>query len=416
MTDFIDDVDAEEWAEFERLGRRAGAELRTAPPEDGLHDLQRAVRHRAATRAAAGCVVFAMLAVGAWAVLRGRRGDESPVDQTPVPTVPLPVGAPGTWRPLSAPADAPDIVFSATWTGTDVIALGAKGTETVRPAALAYDVRRDSWRRLPAPPADVDLTARTAWTGSAVLTADGRGHVDSFDPIANAWQRRAAPSADLTWGDSGGLVAVSPSGVLTRSKDAWLWYDEASDTWTRVGSADSKFDDSLVIRNGVAPSASLDALTTNEFVLAHYREGAIQFVTFDADTGVWSSPQEAESPAVTRGNPWCQAAGGRLVCIAEGYGTLNGRVIDTASGDAESFTLDHNGSAPLTYGTPWFGHAWSLLLARTATWERLPTLQGTEGFNAAVWDGEELIMFGGQSLSGVPASRFAAAYTPVVKP
>lgn len=419
MTDFVDDPEVDEVAAFEALGRRAGAELRTPPPESAIDDLERAVRGRAMARVATGTVAILALLVVGWVALRDRLDQHGePVDRTPVPTVPivpLPIGEPGTWRALSAPVDPPNIIFSATWTGAEVVVLGFRGVSTQTATAHAYDVMLNTWQTLSPPPAALSDPTHTAWTGSEVLTADSTGSVFSFDPKANEWRSRATPPAVIGGPEGGGLVAVSPNGVLVHAQDEWLWYEESADTWTTVASPDSRFDGALTAPNGVVP-ASLDVLAPDMFVLASADGGAIRFATFDASTKRWSSTREATSPPVTRDDPGCQVVGGRLVCVAEGYSRLDGVVIDMQNGAEKPFTLGSHSNSLSTAGTPWFGHAWRLLLARTAEWEPLPPLRGVEGFSRAIWDGKELIMVGGQSESGSPASEFAAAYTPVVQP
>lgn len=412
MTDFVDDATTEEWAEFEQLGRRAGAELRTPPPEEGIPDLQRAVRRRATTRVVAGCVAFLVLVGGAWVVLQGRGGDESPVDQTPVTTVPLPAGVPGTWRELTAPQDAPDAVLSSTWTGSDVVVLGARDVDVPVATAHAYDVRRDVWRQLATPPAAALSVASAAWTGSTLVAADRAGHVFLYDPAQDRWAAGASTAADVAWTVGSSLVSATSGGVLARSDTGWWWYDARSDAWSTVPAPDPRFEGSRLAGDD---AVWLDVLAPTSFVVATYDGTSVVTAMFDTVSRRWTDPREMSAPPVTRESPVCQAAGGRLVCWAEGFSTLDGVVIDMTTGDSAPFTLDHDGSLLATTGTPWFGHARSLLLARTATWEALPTLQGTEGFSNAIWDGEELIMVGGQNFEGAP-SRFAAAYTPVVQP
>lgn len=411
MTDFIDDVDAEEWAEFERLGRRAGAELRTAPPDRAIEDLERTVRRRATTRVVAGTVVVVALAAVGWFVTRGHIGsDDTPVDQTPVPTVPLPVGEAGTWRVLAEPATVPTRVSSAAWTGTEVFLLGVRFAGTLSGSAAAYDVRADLWRSLAPPPEALLDSVRTAWTGSALLAVGARGEVFTYEPIEDRWNRIGSPENAAFEDDA--LAVVSSRGVLARSTDGWWWYDASTDSWSSVPSPDPSLD----TRNTVAGGAMLDTLSPTSFVLAAHDAGRTAYSVFDAESGKWARTRAVEGPTVTRGGPSCLAADGRLVCMAEGYGTLDGIVIDVEDGTTSPFSLDHGASLLTTSGTPWFGHAWSLLLARTAAWEALPPLDDVDGFFAAIWNGRELLMFGGQLESGEPGGHFAAAYTPVVQP
>ena len=416
MTDFLDDTDTAEQEAFEMLGRRAGAELRGSSPEPDLDDVERAVRRRATTRMIAGTVGVMVLLAVAWVVTRGPLGrDGEPVDQTPVPTVPLPVGEPGTWRLLTAPDEPPDIVSSAAWTGDQIVVLGVRGATQAVPTAHVYDIRRNAWRAVTPPPIEATLPALTAWTGSELLAVSNPSSIVSLDIRTGEWQRRAAPPAGVRWSDSGALIAVSADGVLTRSETGWQWYDATTDTWTAVASPDARLDDAPT--DPIAPPTTyLDTLSSGTFVLAGTGSDRLVISTFDPAKLRWTSPIEVKGPTVTRSGPTCQAADRDVVCWAEGFGTLDGVVVDLARRTTKDFTLKHGASALLTRGTPWFGHAWSLLLARTATWEALPALDGAEGFGTAIWDGEELIMLGGTTSTGGAAKLFAVAYTPVVRP
>lgn len=412
MSEFIDEMEAEEWAEFERLGRRAGAEIRTAPPDTALDDLERTMRRRATRRVVTGTFAILVLAVASWFVVRGHLGsDETPVDTTTAPTLPLPVGELGTWRAISNPAEAPAFVPSASWTGTEVIVIGLHGTDTPRVSADAYDVRGDSWRSLAPPPAELRDGVRTAWTGSTLLAVGDRGDAFSYDPSLDQWSRHTRPDAVVL--EEGSPVAVSSRGALARSADGWWWFDATGNAWSSVPSPDPVLDSNASTIEG----AFLDVLSPAMFVLAVGDAGRISYSVFNADPGEWSRLGAVDGPTSTRGGPFCRAANGRLVCLAEGFSTLDGVVVDVATGATSPFSMgQHGASLLLTNGTPWVGHAWSLLSARTATWEELPPLDGVDGFSVAIWTGRELLMFGGQSESGEPVDRFAAAYTPAVQP
>ncbi len=416
MTDFIDDVDTEDWEEFERLGRRAGAELRTAPPDSAIEGIERAVRRRAMTRVVAGTLAVALLAGAAFAMFRGREGaDDTPVDQTTEPTVPLPAGAPGTWREL-ADTDLPVSTafdLTGTWTGSKLIVLGGRSPQGGSMVAAAYDVRDDAWQPVAPPPEELQSPFGSAWTGSELLVLDGRGHVVSYDPDTDSWRARSAPDVDVRFAGDVSRFGVSESGVLARSAGGWWWYDEAADVWSAVPSPDAQFD------RANSPTAAavvwLEALTPDAFVQSTY-DGPIAFTVFDVSSKTWTPTREVEIPPVTRMPPRCQTADAHLVCFAEGSGTLDGVVIDVGTAESMSFTLGSHSNSLSTVGTPWFGHAWRLLLARTAEWEALPPLKGVTGFSAAVWDGQEMLMFGTTGDTGERSGPFAAAYTPVVKP
>jgi Tol biopolymer transport system component len=95
-------VDDEQEDEFERLGRRAGAELRMAAPADGIGAVERGAAKRRAAIAVAGVAGVAIALVGAL-LLSNSSSDDDQVPATaptttlpPQTTVPLvPVAAPG---------------------------------------------------------------------------------------------------------------------------------------------------------------------------------------------------------------------------------------------------------------------------------------------------------------------------------
>jgi Tol biopolymer transport system component len=93
-------VDEDE-EEFERLGRLAGAELRTAAPPDGIRAVERGVAKRRTAIAAAGVAGVTIAVVGVLLLSNSSADDEVPATvpsttlppQTTVP--PVPVAAPG---------------------------------------------------------------------------------------------------------------------------------------------------------------------------------------------------------------------------------------------------------------------------------------------------------------------------------
>lgn len=93
MSDQVDDLSMKtEDDEFERLGRRAGAELRLRPPDDGPESIHRtARRRRAATVSATVAVVLAVVVGGLIAVERNRHVEvNEPSATTLVPPATLP--------------------------------------------------------------------------------------------------------------------------------------------------------------------------------------------------------------------------------------------------------------------------------------------------------------------------------------
>ena len=171
--DLIDD-------EFERLGKRAGAELRRQPPPDGPGAVQRTAQRRRATVGAVAAGVTIAIVVAGLVVANSWQDEPAPtatLPPTPVaPTTTLvledatPADAlrtttPGTWRAVADPSSlAPEFPAAAVWTGTDVIVIGsnwADSSELSPPSAAAYDVGRDRWRGLADPPPALGQASRT---------------------------------------------------------------------------------------------------------------------------------------------------------------------------------------------------------------------------------------------------------------
>ena len=93
-----DDLGVEDdWALFEQLGRRAAADLRTAPPEEGWRAVERTVHRRRATATVAGGVLLTVVVAG-WFALTGSRHDE-PGDRPMTPPQTSPVTPTTTMTP-----------------------------------------------------------------------------------------------------------------------------------------------------------------------------------------------------------------------------------------------------------------------------------------------------------------------------
>lgn len=424
--DDVVDLDDPEWLEFERIGRAAGAALRTPAPDDLMAGVERAVRRRTARRAVVGgaVILVGLLAVG-WAAARwdDDRGG-APMNGRIVGVRdgrPLPSGAPGTWRPLSGGSAMPDLATSATWTGTEAIVLGLE--QALSPPApwkgAAYDVREGRWRAIADPPSDL-VGVLPAWTGDELLAAGSGGRVYSYDPATDRWrQRSTAASSSSAWSSTAAPVAVTATGVLTRSSDEWWWYDEARDAWRTVPAPAEQLD-GLTARTWPNPSVWwLNPLDATRVLLSARVDGDTVYSVFDAEQGGWSPERTAPVPTQGNGNQRCGVFDGRLLCFGESIvGNAGGVVTDIATGESSTFslTLGNHSSQILTDGTPWFGHAWGLLLARTAGWEPLPDMGPVHGFGAAAWDGEELLMFGTVTETGGKPSVSAVAYTPLERP
>jgi len=340
-----------------------------------------------------------------------------PVDATPTDAVRT--TTPGTWRAVADPSSlAPDFPSAAVWTGTDVIVVGTKvtGVSDLSPLiAAAYDVRQDRWRPLADPPPELGVDPQPGvwpvmqWTGSAVLAATSHGDLYLYDPLQDRWDRRARADESMSLPGADNLVAVSARGVLAHSSSGWWWFENTTNQWESVPA----------LSDGVGYE-TLVALDQDRIVAASIDGATVTSAVFDIASRSWRTgpPVEAAALAEGRDPAGCDANDGLLVCFAEGYGALNGVVIDPLLGALHTFELGNHTNTINTRGLPWMTHAWKLLSPRTATWEDLPPIPdgGVDEFSAAVWTGSEIIFMGGsQSVTGEPLG-VSAAYTPLLLP
>lgn len=405
--------------EFERMGRAAGAELRTPAPRDGHRQIERTSTVRRATIATLTAGTTLAVVVGGLLVLtRDPQPQENnrPVEVTTTTSAALTptslvssVATAGSFRVLADYPLAPKVVASATWTGEEAIVLGVN--EVGGPlSAVAFHLGRNEWRQLAAPPAALpsdsflSLSQLTSWTGSELLVSTNQAEVFVYHPAEDEWSERqaVADSAGLASADS--LVAVSTRGVLARASRGWWWYDNSTDGWQALTSP----------ALGVEYS-TIDVLDSGAMVATQVDGSTITSAVFDIDSRTWRDGPPVELVS-QRGDSLCDAADGLLVCFAEGYGTSRGVVIDPLVGSTGTFMLGGHSSSLIARGIPWFAHAWKLLIPRTATWEDLPVLGAIDGFRAAVWTGSEVVFFGG-GIAGVSViDGTTAAYTPIVLP
>lgn len=402
MSESANGVDQQADDEFERLGRQAGAELRTPPPGDGPGIVKRTATRRR-TRMVAGVAGATVALIVAGFVVQHdapRDGKERTVTSAPTATAttadPSATSVPpdaGAWREVPSSPFAPELVTAAVWTGEEVIVLGDDGDQL---AAAAYEPTGDRWRDVADPPAALAvfgpaLTPR--WTGSEVLAATGDGHVFAYDPGEDQWTARVEPDESMALA-SGPLLAVSSRGVLARSSTGWWWYDDATDRW-----------DELTAPALDATKTTLAALDEHRMVATEIDGATLTSSVLDIQTRTWADGPSVQGPANPREMD-CSPANGLLVCLAEGYGSAAGEVIDPLVGSVGTFALGNHTDTISAYGTPWFAHAGKILLARPdPAWEDLPPQGAGGSFGAAVWTGTEIVFFGSDLGS-------TAAYTP----
>jgi hypothetical protein len=394
--------------EFERLGRKAGAELRTSPPPDGPRMIERTSNRRRATITTIACT--ATVAVIVTVLVVARREPQPQQDNHPVATTspsPTPTSlVAGTWREVPDSPLALKFPSSATWTGDEAVMLGRNDIGSSTLSAVAYDVRRDQWRQLADPPAALNAESfpwesrLTSWTGSEVLVSTSQGEVFAYDPVRNMWNERSSADESMGLASLDSRIAVSARGVLARSSQGWWWYESSTDRWEALPSPALGVDFSMV-----------DELDGDTMVATQIEDSTITSAVLDIDTRTWQN-----GPSVTLESPrfdaQCDATDGRVVCLADGYSAATGVVIDPLVGSVGTFTLGSHSNSLTLWGIPWFTHAWKLLSPRSATWEDLPGLGEIDGFTAAVWTGTEIVFFGGNNAESGQHFGTTAAYAP----
>src|SRR5258706_8559260 len=113
MSDRRDGLAATLHDEFERRGRKAGAELRTPAPPGGGRIVERTGNRRRAIIAT--IVAGAMVAIIATILVIARRDPQPRYDNHPD----------GTWRAVHDSPLAPKYPSSAVWTGSEAVVLGS---------------------------------------------------------------------------------------------------------------------------------------------------------------------------------------------------------------------------------------------------------------------------------------------------
>lgn len=153
------------------------------------------------------------------------------------------------WRELPRVPDAAVGGYAWAWTGSELVVIAADGS-----AAAAYDPASDAWHELPTPPLPDDLYNMSAtWTGTDVVAIAYPNGVSvmavaaSYDPQSDRWQELPESPIVALWGMAGPIwtgeeiLAVSrslstgiPDGVPPDT--TYVAYFEPQDgTWRTAG-------------------------------------------------------------------------------------------------------------------------------------------------------------------------------------
>lgn len=307
-----------------------------------------------------------------------------------------------TWRKLAAsPLTAREPAATA-WTGTELLVWG--GTTGTAPVAdgAAYDPGHDRWRALAPSPLSPRTGSAAAWTGREMIVWGGGDQADgaAYDPATNRWRPLAAsPLAGRSLAVSAwtGRELLVWGGVTLDGTNAFsdgAAYDPATDRWRSLatGPLDGRYapagvwtDKELVVWGGNAPGQGA------------FADGA----AYDPAADRWRSlPPAPVAPRTAPATVWS----GKEVLVWGGLGR-------PGSGGGSGSPLDQV-LEPRTDVSPLGdGAAYDPAADRWRPLEPVSLLG--RGFPAAVWDGHEMVVWGGLVAVSSPASAAdGVRYTP----
>lgn len=181
--------------------------------------------------------------------MRGPAEEESDDDATPA----------AAWHEIAEAPIAPRINHSVTWTGERIVVWGGQDPATGEIAAdgAAYDPAIDEWQQVPEAPIEPRWAHEALWTGSELLVFGGSAGPDHladcytdgalWDPATGSWREIPPAPGDprcgaaVAWMDGsllvfGGHVGQGPPGPGDRTATA-VAYDVEAGTWRELADA-----------------------------------------------------------------------------------------------------------------------------------------------------------------------------------
>ena len=287
------------------------------------------------------------------------------------------------WTPIAATgAPVPRFGHVAFWTGSLMLVWGS-GSDGGR-----YDPVSDSWSPItlsgaPSPTA----TYKGIWTGSQMIVWAAPGTAGRYDPAFNTWSSvssAGAPSVrtDFTAVWTGARMVIWGGSTGGSDTNTGALYDPVSDTWAATA-----------ITNAPVPRHGHTAVWTgSKMIVWGGKLGTSNFYTqaggrYDPASGQWQSTSLNNSP------------GGRYLHSAVWTGTemiiVGGKAIQTAS-DGGRYRPDLDTWTHVYINEPW----------GNGTWGSFHRDQHT-----AVWDGSQMIVYGGRDFYG-GTMRDGGRYSP----
>ena len=293
------------------------------------------------------------------------------------------VASVGTWSAM-APSPLPrPLMATGAWDGTEllVVAVGLTATGNEYAAVAAYSPSTDRWRTLAAPSIlSTQGEPKAVWTGAGLFVWGGGFH-HVYTPATNTW--RALTS--IGQGPQGGGFAQVWTGrsILTwgggccgDARSDGASYDPATNTWTALPTSP------------LQGRYTMSVWTGTELLIAggNDADGKVfdDAAAYDPATRRWRTL--ARMPAARAGATWTWT--GHEAVMTGGYGTYP--VADHLYRDGVAYTPS------------------------TDSWRTLPTAEPGRAGHAAVWTGQQLLVWGGGTVTGtgqVPAAH-GLAYSP----
>jgi N-acetylneuraminic acid mutarotase len=307
---------------------------------------------------------------------------------------------------------------TAVWTGTHMVIWG--GSQVT---GFKYDPLIDNWEQISSTNAPSGRSLHTAvWTGSKMIVWGGNGYLNTggiYDPSTDAWTPTSTAGAPLgrvehtsIWTGSRMVVfgGETSMGSLTSTGGR---FDPVMNTWSSM--ADSP--ESRYVHTAVWTGSEMlvwGGYTAVTGLIATPRK-------YDPATDVWSTFSAVNQPEVRAAHGAVWTGSQMIVWGGQGGGfnlTSGGRY-DPLS-DTWTPTSLSNAPISLRPARAWTGTeviTWSSATGRrydpvADVWTTLPALNAPTAFTgmAAVWTGDEMIIWGGSS-SSVPLDT-GARYDP----
>ena len=301
--------------------------------------------------------------------------------------------------PTATGAPSPRVRHSSVWTGSKFIVWGGEVSGVLSNQSGEFSPSANTWTLLPAtnaPSARGDHTA--VWSGSQMIvwggvTASGETATGGvFDPVARVWRATASTAAPeartghtAVWAGDRMLIwgGGNPAGTLGNGAAFVPGASPSNGTWSALTASGAP-----VARRGHNAVWTGSAMIVWGGLDANFsplRNGA----SFNpAGAGTWTAvPAVAAAPAARFGHSavW---TGTKMIVFGGAKTDVVGSATDLFADGA-------------------------IFDPATGAWTSLPTLGAPDArfHHCAVWTGTEMIVFGGEGVSGA-AITSAAAYDP----